>query len=444
MKKTIIFIGLALLCQNFRGFAQSIPIPVEIQIGSSVPDESLSQGFGQGAYPSISALKGKVIIIDFWATWCSPCIAAFPKNEFLQEKFSGQIQFINAGYESMQVIHKSYSSLYKNKKTGLVWITDDKRFVKMFPHTYLPHYVWIDQNGIYRAATEGSSINDENIKNAISGDFTKLKQKTDKALGPGNKVTTKSQIMFSSTLSGYNDGGEMVTRSLPPDSLEGQRAEILNYSLSGLYYRAYQNEDLFRKKNTQFEVRDPGKFRSGLIGEDYLNWLKDGYGYNWRVQVPLGVDLYKYMQDQLKLMFPQYKASVEFRDKESWVLIRTSKNDKIASKGGTPANRFTPRSIELVNVPIRALTNPLKVKFMSKSDLFIVEQTGYSGTVDMNISADLSNMEELNKALAVYDLQFIKKVVPNKILIIRENNILKAGGTKGVINRTADQRRAKP
>lgn len=435
---------MALLCLNFNGSAQPTPMPVEVQIGSSVPDESLNNSFGQKKDPSISALKGKVIILDFWATWCSPCVAAFPKNELLQQKFFGQIQFINVGYESKQTIDKLYSSIYENKKTGLVWVTDDKRFVKMFPHTYLPHYVWIDQNGMYRAATEGSALTEENIKNAISGDFSKLKQKTDKGIEPDKKVTTKSHTLFSSTLSDYIEGGEMISRSLPPDSLEGQRAEALNYSLSGLYYRAYQNEDLFRKKNTQFEVKDPGKFRSGLIGEDYLNWLKDGHGYNWRVQVPLDVDLYKYMQDQLKLMFPQYKASVEFRDKESWVLIRTSKKDKIASKGGTPANRFTPRSIELVNVPIRALTNPLKVKFMSKSDLFIVEQTGYSGTVDMNISADLSNMEELNKALAVYDLQFIKKVVPNKILIIREDKNSKEDGVDDKIGPNSNHRRNKP
>lgn len=444
MKKTIIFIGLALLCQNFRGFAQSIPTPAEIQIGSPVPDEVLLNIFGQGNPPlKISSLKGKVIIMDFWASWCSPCLAAFPKNELLQEKFLEEVQFINVGYESLQTVNKTYTSKYGNKKSGFIWLAGDKHFVKMFPHTYLPHYVWIDKNGIYRAATEGSDLTEENIQNAIAGDFSKLRQKTDKAMNLEKKIGATGQVLFSTTLGGYVEGGEAVSRTLPPDSLHGPRAEILNYSLFGLYLKAYQNMEFFNRKNTQLEIADSSGFTSKLRGRDYLDWLAEGHGYNWRVQVPTGANLYLYMQAQLALMFPQYHASVELRNKESWVLIRTSKNDKIASKGGKPANSFSGNSIELVNVPIRALLNPLKVKFMSKSDLFLVDETRYSGTVDMSIHADLSNMEEINKALATYDLQFIKKVVPNKLLIIKEIKALKEGGTNSKTGSSLHERRNK-
>jgi len=90
------------------------------------------------------------------------------------------------------------------------------------------------------------------------------------------------------------------------------------------------------------------------------------------------------------------------------------------------------------------LLNPLKVKFMSQSDLFLVDETGYSGTVDMSIHADLSNMEEINKALATYDLQFIKKVVPNKLLIIKEIKALKEGGTNSQTGSGLNLGRKKP
>src|SRR5690606_32513427 len=39
--------------------------------------------------------KGKLIIIDFWATWCTPCVAMIPKVDSLQQAFAPQVQFIS-------------------------------------------------------------------------------------------------------------------------------------------------------------------------------------------------------------------------------------------------------------------------------------------------------------------------------------------------------------
>lgn len=59
-------------------------------IGRPAPDFNFEYAFGAQTSLTLESLRGKVVLIDFWATWCAPCMAAWPWMAELYESHGGQ------------------------------------------------------------------------------------------------------------------------------------------------------------------------------------------------------------------------------------------------------------------------------------------------------------------------------------------------------------------
>src|SRR5215472_16740020 len=70
------------------GLAQNAARPPAGEIGSRLPDFSLKNL--QGRSVSSAELRGKVVLIDFWATWCEPCKKAMPGYQTLMDRYGRQ------------------------------------------------------------------------------------------------------------------------------------------------------------------------------------------------------------------------------------------------------------------------------------------------------------------------------------------------------------------
>src|SRR5690349_5537315 len=72
-------------------------ISAQLEAGTIAPEFQLEGLYhnDQGIIPTLESLKGEIIVLDFWAIWCSPCVAAIPENNELSKTFQKQnVQFI--------------------------------------------------------------------------------------------------------------------------------------------------------------------------------------------------------------------------------------------------------------------------------------------------------------------------------------------------------------
>lgn len=88
MKYLYIIMFLAASLRSPRARAQEMAQPPTITIGTHVPDLNIEKWLKQGNFTPLQ--KGKVYLIDLWATWCVPCIAGMPHLSSLQQKYRAQ------------------------------------------------------------------------------------------------------------------------------------------------------------------------------------------------------------------------------------------------------------------------------------------------------------------------------------------------------------------
>ncbi|RKE46740.1 TlpA family protein disulfide reductase [Sphingobacterium detergens] len=104
----------------------------------------------EGKTVSMKDFKGKVILIDVWATWCGPCKAQIPFFKEIEEEYKGNdnIVFVGISLDSEKDKAKWLSAI-KEKELGGIQLLDDrgKFFGKQYGITAIPRFCLIDKEG---------------------------------------------------------------------------------------------------------------------------------------------------------------------------------------------------------------------------------------------------------------------------------------------------------
>src|SRR5215467_8534846 len=117
------------------------------------------------AQASWKALKGKVVVLEFWATWCGPCVAAIPHLNELADKFKDQpIQFVAVTSEDEKVVRR-----FLRNKPLHAWIGLDtnRSMFDSYGATSIPQTVIVDQKGTIAAITHPTFLTEEHLKDVL-------------------------------------------------------------------------------------------------------------------------------------------------------------------------------------------------------------------------------------------------------------------------------------
>ena len=150
MRKLILMVTIVLSGSSFlNAFAQK----QGLEIGDKAPEIALPSP--EGKTVTLSSFKSKLVLIDFWGTWCAPCVKEQPELARLYNKYKN-VNFTNGiGFEIYGISLDSKEENWKNgiKTLNINWIqVSDLKFwrspvAKTYNIQELPYNLLLDGNG---------------------------------------------------------------------------------------------------------------------------------------------------------------------------------------------------------------------------------------------------------------------------------------------------------
>ncbi|MDR1357821.1 MAG: TlpA family protein disulfide reductase [Coriobacteriales bacterium] len=137
-----------------QGDATSAATPApgeQVKEGDTAPDFSFAAL--DGTVSSLAELKGEVVLLNFWASWCPPCVAEMPDIERLREAYPS----LKVLAVSLDVDEAEMRAFIEESDYGFAWIHDvGYRIANLYPESAIPYTIIIDRDGVITATFLGS------------------------------------------------------------------------------------------------------------------------------------------------------------------------------------------------------------------------------------------------------------------------------------------------
>jgi len=163
-----------------------------------IPEVSIHELSGKSF--SLSSLKGKVVVLDFWASWCAPCRKSFPFLNGLEERYAGKgLQVLGLNLEEDD---KDVRRFLEAVPARFPILRDpSERAGEAFGVVAMPTTFLIDREGRIAARFEGG---DESVHAKIEAAVGALL--AGKALAPGTDVRVAASVEATGDLKAWQRG----------------------------------------------------------------------------------------------------------------------------------------------------------------------------------------------------------------------------------------------
>ena len=141
---------------------------VKDNIGIGKPAKDFTVTLLDGSSLTLSKLKGKVVLIDFWATWCPPCVKGIPHLKEMYKELQGKgFEIVGISLDSKKKALDDYMAReklpWKVSYSGKGWFDPTAKFYKV---NLIPSYWLIDRQGVLQ--NFGVPLRDkEKLKKAV-------------------------------------------------------------------------------------------------------------------------------------------------------------------------------------------------------------------------------------------------------------------------------------
>lgn len=429
------------------------PSEKSIRLGEALPEafyqttyQAVYAKTGQPTTLRLADFRNKLIILDFWATWCKPCIGSLNRLDTLRMSMD------TTGFVVIPVTYqtaKEASLAFKRFTWDMTSVVGDTTLAQIFPHSGIPHQVWIKDGKVFAIPLHYYATR-ENIEKTIKGESSRMRMvraSLDASLplflkgngGDGSNIEWQASIA-----AGDNN---YATQKVNYAGADGRNILMgFNLSLYSLFCEAFKDEidsrlmknegsglfvelgDSLKKRIVSVRPRiqdfkDPESYQQAL--DRYVN----RFSWSYCLTVPVQVqerEARKMMQHDLNAYFQRktgIEAHIEKRPKT--YLILTAKKEKaekkLPGKGIASLVKFDGSEYVLKNAPFSALIeSPVLCIY---PDVILEDKTGIDHSLKIDFTfpkAIKGNLRQANHVLKQYGLRLKKEIKPTAVLVIRE------------------------
>lgn len=151
MKKITILVVLALLCGYGNSWAQAPASTKFLTVGDTLPASLVFKNLVNSPVSKIplSAFSNKLLLLDFWASWCTPCAKSLPKIDTLRRELGDDFRVVLVSSyrnpETIATVEKFAERYQRNNGTPNPFpiALGDSTVSRLLDIPSLPHYVWV-------------------------------------------------------------------------------------------------------------------------------------------------------------------------------------------------------------------------------------------------------------------------------------------------------------